>query len=283
MKKTLLLIGCFAAFSMAISAQPDVPNGDFESWSGGSPNDWSNSNILATGSVTQVVGQTGNGCQGAVSQSNFGTDMVPPYINTLVDGTTPYFEVDGEYPTLMFDYKFTAVQGDFMIASVSVMDAGGSTIGAGAATLSPSNVFTDGAVGIQYFGSGAARMSITFSIGHDSGEVHDGSEFIIDNVELSNTVLNVGEAVSNVDFGISSIYPNPANDFSTISYTLPTPQAVNVELYDLSGRKVFAESLNSGQGEQSYRLDLRSVPTGLYLIQLRTLNEVVTERIRIAK
>ena len=79
-------------------------------------------------------------------------------------------------------------------------------------------------------------------------------------------------------------YPNPFNPATTISFELPSDQAVRLTIYTVSGRRI--RTLVDGQrsaGRSEVRWDGtdwagRAVPSGTYLYQLQTGQTVATRR-----
>ena len=73
--------------------------------------------------------------------------------------------------------------------------------------------------------------------------------------------------------GSLSIYPNPATDHILISPSSTFFTVSSLELFDISGRKVagITESLNG-------RLDVRALPSGLYLVKVTYSNQAVESR-----
>jgi len=65
-----------------------------------------------------------------------------------------------------------------------------------------------------------------------------------------------------------SVYPNPTNGASTISYSLKETETIVIELIDISGKRV-KELLNEKQnpGDHSQVLNFQSVPAGVYFIR----------------
>jgi hypothetical protein len=62
-----------------------------------------------------------------------------------------------------------------------------------------------------------------------------------------------------------SVAPNPANGVACIRYSLPGNIEANLRMYDVFGRQVFS---SFGFRTSPLRLDLRSVPAGVYLLRL---------------
>lgn len=99
-----------------------------------------------------------------------------------------------------------------------------------------------------------------------------------DNVSIR---ITKGEDVD-IDTGLSilndefSIYPNPAKDVLFINLK-SAESNVNAEIQSVDGRIVLRENLNSGVN----RLSTSNLSSGIYLVTLRSENNVTTEKIRI--
>lgn len=66
------------------------------------------------------------------------------------------------------------------------------------------------------------------------------------------------------------IFPNPANDFITISFTLKGEKNVSAEVYDLYGRKVFQKQFQTLNFKLQTQIDMRSFPGGIYIVEINT-------------
>ena len=80
------------------------------------------------------------------------------------------------------------------------------------------------------------------------------------------------------------IYPNPFDRFSTIEFSLPETDAVEVDVYDLLGRRVerlFGGSLRGGIHELT--IDASSYAPGIYFLQLRSSTAVRTAKLMIVR
>ena len=82
------------------------------------------------------------------------------------------------------------------------------------------------------------------------------------------SVQNVGTET------LFSIAPNPSKGELTISATIPgssTSHELNLDIFDMTGRKVYSEffSMENGTVDRKINLD-NSFPNGLYIIRLRT-------------
>ena len=66
-----------------------------------------------------------------------------------------------------------------------------------------------------------------------------------------------------------SVYPNPASDFATISFTSEKEQNVTLLLTDINGRIISQKNLVSQVGIFIDRLDLSACSEGVYLLTLQ--------------
>jgi hypothetical protein len=93
-----------------------------------------------------------------------------------------------------------------------------------------------------------------------------------------------GKQAVPLEFALHSNYPNPFNPSTTVRYDLPKAQRVTVALYDMMGR-VIRVLVDRRQEAGSYevKLDASALPSGVYLIQLRTEEFSSMRRITLAK
>src|SRR6218665_3130292 len=75
-----------------------------------------------------------------------------------------------------------------------------------------------------------------------------------------------------------SVYPNPSGGSTTISYLLKTDANVQLDVYDVLGKKV--ESLvNTNQQDGAYKVNLAKLNAGVYFITLNVNNNSNTTRL----
>jgi hypothetical protein len=76
-----------------------------------------------------------------------------------------------------------------------------------------------------------------------------------------------------------SAYPNPTRAAATLALTVPSPQTVTVEAFDVLGRRVLAET-HAVTGSTQLSLDSRRWKPGLYLVRASLADgEAVTTRL----
>ncbi len=74
------------------------------------------------------------------------------------------------------------------------------------------------------------------------------------------------------------VHPNPSFGISDIEFRLPQDSKVNLKLFDTSGRMIVHRIKDQVYGEGYHRVELASqeLSSGIYLIELRAVNEVRT-------
>ena len=89
------------------------------------------------------------------------------------------------------------------------------------------------------------------------------------------------------DLDVSSIpmilnlncYPNHANSFINIKWNSDYILSTDVDIYSISGAKVFSKKLISEKGDNQVSwylksIDYKSVPSGVYIVKVKTSNEL---------
>ena len=82
-----------------------------------------------------------------------------------------------------------------------------------------------------------------------------------------------------VEFGIESVYPNPFNPSTELTYTLPSSGEVTLTIYDLQGREV--ETLLTGHqtaGSHSITWNASGLGSGIYFARLTSENGTTMTR-----
>ena len=85
------------------------------------------------------------------------------------------------------------------------------------------------------------------------------------------TVVNMGsisETTPN-QFGLTSVYPNPFNPTTSISFTLSADEKIKLSVFDVRGNEVnivFSDNLNAG--EHTFTWDASEFASGVYYFQL---------------
>ncbi|MFT6815622.1 MAG: hypothetical protein ACJAZ3_001532 [Sphingobacteriales bacterium] len=65
-------------------------------------------------------------------------------------------------------------------------------------------------------------------------------------------------------------FPNPVNDFVTFSFSLETPEASTITVFDTQGRLIKSVDFSANYGSHSAKLDMSNVGVGMYYYRLKT-------------
>lgn len=93
-----------------------------------------------------------------------------------------------------------------------------------------------------------------------------------------NNTIRAGEQIQ------TNNYPNPFNPTTNISFNLPSEGFVELNIYDLSGRKI--ESLlnkNLIAGQHNVKWDASRYSSGIYFYRLRAGNQIITKKLVLVK
>jgi hypothetical protein len=81
-------------------------------------------------------------------------------------------------------------------------------------------------------------------------------------------------------FASFALYPNPANERSSVYYTMENAEQVTIEILDAAGRTVWSITpAMRTRGDHRIALDLAGLKAGLYLVQLSSPGVRTTQRL----
>ncbi len=103
----------------------------------------------------------------------------------------------------------------------------------------------------------------------------------IDNINIQGTV---GIDELNGTINALNVYPNPANENTTVSFNLPGSTDVTVVMTDISGRVVMSEMYaNREAGNNQLNISTGEFADGLYMLSVKSNYSDVTTRLMIKK
>lgn len=83
--------------------------------------------------------------------------------------------------------------------------------------------------------------------------------------EFNQLVLNTDDA--EMITGVN-VFPNPANDYAEITFHAPKSETTRLSLIDLQGKIAFQESFSTYAGENRMKINIASLPQGVYILSL---------------
>lgn len=78
-------------------------------------------------------------------------------------------------------------------------------------------------------------------------------------------------------------YPNPTNSISNIKYGIESTQTVNVKVFDITGKTIFANASTQTAGSHIIPVDFSSYPAGTYFYTVSTNSSKITSKISVIK
>jgi len=98
-------------------------------------------------------------------------------------------------------------------------------------------------------------------------------------------VLNISSKITiPVEFGLTSIYPNPFNSVTTITFSVDIQSKTSLRVFDIAGREVVTLFDNVVKvGKHNLKWDASSVSSGVYLLRLETENKVKVTKIALMR
>ncbi|MBU1637080.1 T9SS type A sorting domain-containing protein [bacterium] len=124
-----------------------------------------------------------------------------------------------------------------------------------------------------------ARIRFWFS----SNSRDEGGGWYIDDVQLldaSSPVSDFGPEAVPEEVTLAQNFPNPFNDRTSFTYTIPKSMHVRLSLYNIEGRKVI-DLVNERQDAGKYRAAWQpiSLASGLYFARLEAGNRMITRKL----
>ena len=125
----------------------------------------------------------------------------------------------------------------------------------------------------------AAILHVTYNTGSSSG-------FVIPNSEGNSLAGKNKEQIELVDTPEKDtlhFFPNPIKDRLVIQYEMHNGQTTYVELIDLHGKRVVAETIQMIKGHNEFKMDLSKMPDGLYFLRVIEGANQFLEKVVISK
>jgi hypothetical protein len=260
----------------------NVPNGGFESWTSGVPDNWYADNVptIAVPVTQSSVAHTGSSSvMGSVI--NYIGGVIGPVIQSGSSATG--FAVTQRFKTVTGYYRFNSVSGD-RLGFNFILYKGGTPIAVGAdLNPNPVSAWTQFNVDFSYLTNDVPDICILQILidGPTSGsDYHVGSYFLIDDLGLTGTATSVNDkSILPAKFSLEQNYPNPFNPSTKIQYNLPENSFVSFKVYNAIGKEV-AYLVNGvvPAGSHEILFDASGLNSGVYFYTLKAGNNFVQTR-----
>jgi aminopeptidase N len=106
-------------------------------------------------------------------------------------------------------------------------------------------------------------------------------------IVLKEATLSVGIDEVNIGkqaFSLQQNFPNPVNNQTTFTYSLPEDSQMSLAIFDMSGKKVLTLlSEQQNRGTYVFNADLSKLGTGVYLVRLISGDNNATKRLAVVR
>jgi len=252
--------------------------------------EYSRDNNVSSGSIGQVSSQDGQPLKIGNTMEIFDNTAITAVKLRLA--TQAAAAVGSEYFAEIWKYDFTAADWVYLAETNTATVAGTAAAWVNLPILGgPVDVMAGDVllvVGAHFGGTDEIRFGLaqnTFE-GTVLGFTADGAGFQLTSPSavmirlLDDPSASVAE-LSN-EFGMS-VYPNPTNTNTTVSFDLNNEATAAVNVTDLSGKVVFTTTLGTVNGSQNVTIDTQSLTNGVYMVNLSVDGAVSTQKLVVRK
>ena len=122
--------------------------------------------------------------------------------------------------------------------------------------------------------SNAQNADYTITVTHKGGLQSGSQNFSLvitgPNLSLSNPSVNNSKFI---------IWPNPANDIINFKLPTQTSKPTFVSLYDVQGRQVYKETINSRNSITRGQIKTTSLARGVYILRIKQGNTSMQQKV----
>jgi hypothetical protein len=281
MKRTFTSIFCVILATGLYAANP-VPNSGFESWvDANTATSWSSS---TGGTITKatVAADVHSGAAAAKGSVVVTSSTFTPVLSSP---NPAGFPITLRHAYLEFWYKVNLANGggapDKFIAQVACYDASSTLVGynlvSNGTITTNASTYAFKQVPIVWVGTNPVKAIITFTVQPQdaSPNPHNGTYFIVDDVDLSNTLIGIDEIEESTKL---QIFPNPVVDNLRIRTEATKP--MQITLSDALGRVVMRRLSSAPvNGVIQDTVAVESLSSGMYLLMLSSDKKTIFRRV----
>lgn len=142
-----------------------------------------------------------------------------------------------------------------------------------------------GAVDVAHYG-GFGMPTVVLLGGTDHRVMFSTLSFVTsDTLIMRDSILSLFGVlgINDVNSSVSNfeVYPNPAKDNISISFSLKEQSKITIDLVDMEGKQVIKAMNENTIGKVTKQLNVATLPDGNYLVRVRTNGTTVTKKINI--
>ncbi|RYD77274.1 MAG: T9SS type A sorting domain-containing protein [Sphingobacteriales bacterium] len=276
----------FLLSGYSASAQA-IPGNDFEQWLLGQPSSWLTSSLADSKSAQKTNdayhGQSAIRLETVENVSEEGDTAIMP--GFAYSGTIGFNDITLGFPfaarpkSLSFYFKYLPVDQDSMVVAVVLRKTGGEfgpeTVGSAFYKGSgKKETYTYGKTDIIYESNDMPDTAMIF-IFSGTDTVQAGSVLFLDYLNFEyNTSVNYTSRENALT--LHNIYPQPAVNKINFPVSSPISQRLEIEITDITGRKVADLQENISAGNTNIPLSVESWKPGVYMYRMNAGDQTQT-------
>jgi len=273
-------------------------------------NTWS---VTLSGNTLETLGNTttGNGFQTIYSANCIGTSTlnpagangVPGYAYSWSTGaTTPTINVSNSTSGQTYTVTVTDACGVSRVATFDIACPLAVTLTDFSAENMPDNVLLEWQTATErdndYFivqrsadGKTFENLGTIKGVGNSNSTVHYDyldsnplnklSYYRLEIVDINGNkdYSSAVSVVRSLDIDLIQLIPNPAKESVEVVFDYPITGEYEIELTTMRGQKLFKQTVNMQKGIQHFYLPLTDYSSGVYFVQIKTKNQVVSTKL----
>ena len=105
----------------------------------------------------------------------------------------------------------------------------------------------------------------------------------IDTLDLFNGPFTLPAGLNNNNLNNINIFPNPANDITTIQISSISNEIVNLNIVDILGKRVYTDEIIANSGLNVKHINVSTFKNGVYFVNTTIGDQVVSRKLVITE
>jgi Secretion system C-terminal sorting domain/Reeler domain len=135
---------------------------------------------------------------------------------------------------------------------------------------------TSNMINVKWKAPASGTGSVVFYAVGNAANGSGGNGTASINAEFAELTSSVNELATTVEMSVS---PNPTSESVVLSLSSKKSKNIHVRMTDISGRTVISEKKTIQEGENTIKLDVSNLVTGVYMIQVVENQDIISKKI----
>ncbi len=102
-------------------------------------------------------------------------------------------------------------------------------------------------------------------------------------IPIINCATGIDSYATSNGLTLKGTYPNPASEYTNITYSIKEPSIVSIKVFEVTGRVIQESSTKLNAGEQTMKVDLKDLAPGTYYYTIKTNKTQLTSEFLVVK